>query len=120
LQFKQCPMNKHKHILFIFFAFACIFITSCGKHTSMRVTPVAVDEPAKPGFTAGTVKSYALDGCTWMIFLENGTILQPSGLTPEFQQNELKVWIKYTVPKDAMSICMAGQPVNITAIEIRK
>lgn len=71
-------------------------------------------------YTAATVVSYAVDGCTWMLELEDGKKLQPAELKPEYQKDQLKVWIAYEIKKGGIGICMAGEMVNITHIELRK
>jgi len=59
-----------------------------------------------------------LDGCGWVIELENGEILEPSNLedfhiTPV---EGMQVEIAYSVLNDVGSICMAGQIVAIDLI----
>jgi hypothetical protein len=72
------------------------------------------------GYTPATVINYTIDGCSWMLKLENDQKLQPLELQPEFQQENLKVWIKYVIKKGAVGICMAGEIVTLTEIVIRK
>lgn len=72
------------------------------------------------GFTSAKVISYNVDGCTWMIILKDGTQLQPLNLQPEFQKNDLEIWIKYEIKKGAVGICMAGEIINIKEIEVKK
>ncbi|MCW3085239.1 MAG: hypothetical protein JWP12_2605 [Bacteroidetes bacterium] len=67
-----------------------------------------------------TVINYTVDGCTWLLILEDGTKLQPVNLSPEFQKNNLKVWITYSLKKGASSICMTGKMVTLASIQLRK
>lgn len=81
---------------------------------TQSVTPME-----QQGFVKATVKNYTVDGCTWLLELENGKKLQPAFLDIPFQKDNLAVWIKYTVTKSNASICMTGQTVNITEIQQR-
>jgi hypothetical protein len=111
--------SKHKHIpliivLVLFFPFSsCIFLLKGDRHDP-EARYISND------FIKAEVINYTVDGCTWMLKLEDGKKLQPSELKPEFQKNKLKVWIKYVVKKGGVGICMAGEMVNITEIELRK
>jgi hypothetical protein len=111
--------NKHKHILSTFCLLALLIIISSCNRTITRNTTEPW-EYRDSIYKAATVINYALDGCTWMIRLEDGKKLQPSNLKPEFQKDKLKVWIKYTIKKGGVGICMAGEMVDITEIELRK
>ena len=72
------------------------------------------------GFKKGTiVDKTGLDGCGFMIKLENDKILEPSELDDQFKKEGIQVWVKYSIPKSLNSICMAGQLVKLTAIEKR-
>ena len=58
-----------------------------------------------------------LDGCTYLLELEDGRKLQPVTALPEkFQINGMKVMITYKIT-DMMSICMSGQPVTLLTID---
>ncbi|MCW3071812.1 MAG: hypothetical protein JWO44_1702 [Bacteroidetes bacterium] len=110
--------NKLKHITGIAIVFVFLMQSvSCGygDRAHKRVT-----EKAWNGYTKATVVNYTYDGCSWMLELEDGKKLQPSALKPEFQKEKLKVWIRYEPKKGGMGICMAGELVNITEIELRK
>jgi hypothetical protein len=67
-------------------------------------------------YTHATIINYTVDGCSWMLQLEDGKKLQPLILAPEFQKEGLKVLIKYEVKKDAVGVCMVGEIVSITEI----
>lgn len=110
--------NKLKHIsgIAIMFVFL-IQSASCGPgdHVHSGETKKLWN-----GYTKATVINYTVDGCTWMLELEDGKKLQPAELKPEFQKDKLNVWIMYETRKGGIGICMAGEMVNITAIELRK
>jgi hypothetical protein len=107
-----------KHLLLALFAITLISF-------SCHHVKDAVSEKADPkydyaanGYAKGYVTEVQLDGCKWMIQLDSaGKRIEPNDLAPGFQQDSLLVWVKYT-PVERMSICMAGQTVNI--IDIRK
>jgi hypothetical protein len=116
-------LSKHKHILTIFFLlFALSVVPGC--HRKIAAGKSAKQEKDNStiadnnGFTPATVVYLTLDGCAWMLKLEDGKLLQPYQLEPEFQKENLKVLIKYTINKKAMGICMSGTIVNLTAIKL--
>ena len=65
---------------------------------------------------AATLHDYTgLAGCTWVIKLEKGDVLEPINLN-EFISSPAegkKIWIRYTVMNDLASICMVGQIIRI-------
>lgn len=75
---------------------------------------------ADEGYIKARIVSMELDGCSYMILLGDGSKLEPTNLLQEFKKDKLDVWIKYTAKKGGMSICMAGQLVDITGIQLRK
>jgi hypothetical protein len=60
-----------------------------------------------------------LDGCRYLIHLDNGNKLQPDKLDPKFEKDSLKVWVKYK-PEDRMNICMSGITINIIDLKVRE
>jgi len=66
--------------------------------------------------TTGVLQLLALDGCTYIIVLENGTRLEPVGNTSgvDLQPNKLFVF-RYRI-KPTPSICMAGETVEIISL----
>lgn len=75
----------------------------------------------KDGYvTAYVMDMRALDGCDHLLVLESGKKLQPLKLADEYKEDNLKVWIKYSVAKGMVGICMSGTMVNLTAIEKRQ
>jgi len=110
------------------FAFVLVFLVF-GIACSRKVVPITSKNEApkeevvnyeKEGYVSGTIVDMTgLDGCGYMIRLENGKKLEPSHIEEQFRQNDLPVWIKYSIPKSAISICMAGQMVTLSAIHKR-
>jgi hypothetical protein len=73
------------------------------------------------GYVKATVINYNLDGCGWMIELEDKTKKEVSEGIPEtFKVEGKKVWAKFSPVKGMNSICMAGQIVNLWDIKERK
>ncbi len=71
--------------------------------------------------TKGLVKDYSyLDGCAFIIELENGDLLHPVSVPKGFElQDDQRIVFSYKVLKDMMSICMVGKAmVDITCIRI--
>ena len=66
----------------------------------------------------GTVKDYTgLDGCGLLISLDNGEVLEPAEIVPNFVlRNGQRVRLSYTELTDRASICMAGKIVRIDCI----
>ena len=67
----------------------------------------------------GTVKDYTgLDGCGLLIVLDNGVVLEPAEIVPNFMlKSGQRVRLAYTELLDRASICMAGKIVRIDCIE---
>lgn len=74
----------------------------------------------KEGYAKATVKASELAGCNFLLKLENNKNLEVSGLTEEFQKDNLAVWIKYSIKKNAVSTCQAGQMVELSDIQLRQ
>jgi PKD repeat protein len=66
----------------------------------------------------GTVVDYTgLDGCGLLIKLDNGEVLEPVEVVPNFAlKNGQRVHLAYTELNDRASICMAGKIVRIDCI----
>ena len=66
----------------------------------------------------GTVRDYTgLDGCGLLIELDNGVVLEPAEVVPNFVLHDgQRVRLGYTELKDRASICMTGLIVRIDCI----
>ncbi len=62
-----------------------------------------------------------LDGCGWVLVLEDGTNLEPTNLNSQqvAPADGKKVWVTYTKAQNAASICMVGDMVEITCMSER-
>ena len=107
-------MNKHTNIYAILAFF--ILTVSC---TPFKKATVTDSDLEKQGFVKALVITMELDGCTYMLQQEaDKKNLEPDGLSPEFQHDSMKVWIKYTA-EDRMSVCMAGETIKLIEIKRR-
>lgn len=104
-------MGKLKNIPFIFFLLTQLFLISSCSRKTCRNTATAWEYYEK-----ATVINYPLDGCNWLLKLEDGKKLQPVNLDQKFQKDNLNVRITYEIIKDGMGICMAGEMVTLTKI----
>ena len=71
--------------------------------------------------SAKLVNMTGLDGCSWMIELNNGTKLEPTNLNDfsiNLEENK-KVWVVYHPAAQMVSICMAGEIVTIDCLSER-
>ena len=69
------------------------------------------------GYTKGVIKDKrGLDGCKFLIKLQDSSFLQPNVLDEKFMEDNKKVWFKYSIKKGAMSTCMSGKVVEIIDI----
>ncbi|MCC7302822.1 MAG: hypothetical protein IT233_09280 [Bacteroidia bacterium] len=72
------------------------------------------------GYKKATVINYALDGCMWMLEMEDKTKKEPQNLPEDFRVENKAVWVKFKpAKKGSMSICMAGEMVEIEDIKSR-
>lgn len=66
------------------------------------------------------LKNYTgLDGCSWVIELNNGKKLEPINLN-EFVSRPVdgkRIYVEYVVEPGMGSICMVGEIVRITALK---
>ena len=113
--------NKRKDIsLFIICSVFIATVQSCSLFSGVKnkSSEIAFDTHEQNGFAKATIINYKVDGCTYLMQLEDGKKLEPINLQEEFKKDNFKVWIKYQHYK-GNSICMAGEMVTITAIEKR-
>ncbi|TAL60072.1 MAG: hypothetical protein EPN85_08040 [Bacteroidetes bacterium] len=115
-----------KAILFSFLISIFLFlIFSCHCRKKATAQTIAITEVKrdfeKEGYVRATVIYFDLDACRYLLVLANEKRLEPSAnLAPEFQQDQLSVWVKYVAKKGGVSACMAGQIVEVSDIHIRK
>jgi hypothetical protein len=123
LTIKKTGMKKV--FLFSFFLFTFSFLTvscHCKKKACFwtnRTVEVKKDFE-KEGYVKATVINYTVDGCTFLLQLTDEKKLEPTNLSEEFKKDNLPVWIKYSPKKGAVSVCMAGQIVELSDIQLRK
>ena len=112
-------MNKLKYIPFTIVIIISSLLFSCTKPLQSEGGNKTKSSSKNDGYVNATIVRSDLDGCSWIVELEDGKKLQPISLTPEFQKDKLKVRIKYFINKDGMSICMVGEMINVLDIKLR-
>lgn len=93
--------------------FFCLFVLSLALLASCKKSECADREK-------GTLKNYTgLDGCAWIIELDNGQKLEPLNLD-EFiasPADGMKVRVNYIDDIEMASICMVGKIARINCLE---
>jgi hypothetical protein len=111
-------MYKHKHLLLLIF----IALITGGCFLKKKDAGNTTDY-ATQGYVKAFVVDYELDGCKWMLRLDNDDPndddkkMEPDFLFSEFQKDSLPVWLKYH-KEERISICMAGETIKV--IDIKK
>lgn len=113
----------NKYIVYIA-AVLLIAVTGCKakKAVANEDTRTQTALPKEPLGEEGVLKNMeGLDGCKWMIVLNNSTKLQPTNLAAFSIAlvDGQKVWVDYVDQPGVMSTCMAGKVVKIIKIEAR-
>lgn len=105
----------------IFFTVSCKSAQKVDEPVKEADAPVKVERSTCNIF--GTVKDFSgLDGCSYLIVLEDGKKVEPVVIEDEnFKlQTGQKIRFSYEPEKEVMSICMAAPTVRVTCIELRK
>jgi hypothetical protein len=107
-------MNKLNNLILIttvsFLVFSC---------TKFKKATTDNTDYAAQGYVKAMVVDIELDGCKYMLELESDKKkLEPDGLQEIFMKDSLPVWIKYK-HADRMSICMAGETIDLLDIKKR-
>ncbi len=70
-------------------------------------------------YSPATIVNYTgLDGCGWLIMLDDESILEPNGLDTMFQTLGAKIWLKYE-DREGGSKCMVGKLITVLDIKER-
>jgi hypothetical protein len=116
---KNSLWRQHRSyaLLFVLSLFMLGSVTSCTDKTGLP-------EDNNCGVKATVKDLTGLDGCGYVLELENGERLEPSldsaSATPSIKgvtlQDGMKVTVAYQELKDRGSICMAGKIVEVTCL----
>jgi PKD repeat protein len=112
---EQSPVHQYKQDgLYT----VCLDITTSNQCTSTYCDSLYVGVQLPCSLT-GTVKDYTgLDGCGLMIVLDDGEVLEPAEVIPNFVLKEgQRVRLSYTELTDMAGTCMKGKMVKINCIE---
>jgi len=93
--------------------------TSKAKDETTEQKTVELDYEKEKFIRATVVDMSGLDGCTFLLKLEDGKKLEPLNLDQAYKKDGLAVWIRYVDSKGSVSICMAGKMVKLIALEKR-
>ena len=72
-------------------------------------------------FGNATLRDYTgLDGCHWVIELDNGEVVEPRNLEDFISTpvSQMRLLVEYTVEPDWVSICMVGPVVTLTTCSL--
>ena len=109
-------MERHKDLTLSALVCALLMMVVSCRSSAPSATALATHS-GKGDLVKAMVLDYnELDGCTYILELEDGTRLEPVELPESFRSDSLKVWVKYTIVKRA-SICMVGQMVTVNEIK---
>ncbi len=77
-------------------------------------------DPKKEGYVKASVVNAQIEDCGYIIVLPDNTKLHPDVLASEFKKHKLKVWIKYSIPKNQLpNTCMVGKSIKVEGIKRR-
>lgn len=112
-------MERHKDLTLSVMVWVLLMMISSCRSNAPSATAQA-NHFGKGDLVKAMVLDYSeLDGCTFILELEDGTKLEPVELPESFRSDSLKVLVKYTMVKRA-SICMVGQMVTVSEIKTCK
>jgi hypothetical protein len=99
----------------------CCSIIACKSTKTTKDNPANANKiiPKQAKVKATVVNMTGLDGCGYLLELENGEKLIPLNLEEKYFSDKMKVWIAYSIT-NSPTICMVGKAINIQSIEERK
>ena len=100
--------------------FIVLLFVSCHKKVTSAITQTDVELRSLNYVPAKVVLQTELAGCGYMLALEDGKMLEPLNLADTLKQNNLRLWIKYHIEKNAMSVCMMGTIVKVDDVKFVK
>lgn len=92
-----------------------LLLSSCTAKQK-NVVPQKAEKPSNTEFVK--VIFFEVAGCGYMLQRQNQTRLQPMNLPEQYQVDGLELWVQYRIIQDVVTICMAGDVVEI--IDIKK
>ncbi len=104
--------NLRKSICFFVACF--VLVTSCKVRQKQEINIVPPD-----AVLVQVIDYSELDGCQFLLQMENGDKLQPLNLPLKYQKEGINLFITYKII-DGISICMAGKMVQINYISQAK
>ena len=119
---KHLKFKFYKHYLCLDFRIPALIVLLCSLiacHKKATVPVILTQEELRMQkfVPAKVVLQSELAGCTYLLALEDGKMLEPVNLHDTLKQNNLRLWVKYQVEKSAMSVCMVGKMVRIDTVK---
>jgi hypothetical protein len=113
--------KKIRYLPLISFCIVLLLLVACKtkKEAIVQedVEPV-IEVPA--GYDAMIVKDFhELEACGFILMNADSVYFEPMHLDPTFYQNNLKVFVKYQLSKNQMSICMKGRKIDVLDIKVQ-
>lgn len=90
-----------------------VLMISCHKKTTTAIMQTDDELRTLNYIPAKVVLQTEMDGCGYLLALEDGTLLEPVNLNDTLKQNTLRLWVKYHTEKKGMSVCMMGTMIRI-------
>lgn len=99
-----------KHLIILLLTFA-----SCTSNKTVH--SIDHETASRLGLTeVKVVNMTGLDGCGYLLMLNDSTKLDPINLPDSVKRDGLELWVSYKPLNDRAGICMAGKIVQLTAI----
>lgn len=114
-RFKGQGLKKATGILLM--VIGLTFLIAC---KSKQKTPVAEENLNFEGLELVTVEKFEVDGCNYMLKQASGKRLQPANLPDSLWTDGLQIYVSYKLVPEAITICMAGDVVNLQIIKKAK
>ena len=108
------PLNLSRVRMHLPSRFFCTFIVSV-------VFALLLAGCIDSDFGNATLRDYTgLDGCHWVIELDNGEVVEPRNVEDFISTpvSQMRLLVEYTVEPDWVSICMVGPVVTLTTCSL--
>lgn len=107
-----------RYFKFIFFLLLCLCLMYLHACKAKKNQHIQDNIASYQNYTKATINKIDLDGCSWVIILDNGKRLEPINLADEFKINNLNIWVQYKTYQ-GNSVCMIGEMITVLAIAKR-
>ena len=94
--------------------YVALILLNCLAGCSGTKESLKADKP-EPGIAVTVEDATGLDGCTFLLIMDDGSRLQPVNLPEQYCKNGVRIMITYREIK-GVSVCMAGKMVEVTSV----